>query len=208
MDTWDAIYPRVSSKGQKEASQLPDLERWERGQGGPFVRWYRDTFTGTSLHRPGWDELWADVLACKVKRVVIWRLDRLGRTASGLTALFDQLLARDVTLISLREGIDLKTPAGRLMAGVIASVAQYETEVRSERQIAGIEAAKERGVKFGRKPGTGKPISVTDEQRQQVWRMFHHDSEPVAGICRATGIKSRTTVYRILQEDRFQGAAP
>ena len=134
-----------------------------------------------------------------MKRVVIWRLDRLGRTASGLTALFDELLSRDVTLISLREGIDLKTPAGRLMAGVVASVAQYETEVRSERQIAGIEAAKERGVKFGRRPGTGKPISVTEEQRNQVLRL-KAGGQGVSAITRATGIKSRTTIYQILGE--------
>jgi DNA invertase Pin-like site-specific DNA recombinase len=205
MDTWDAIYVRVSSRGQKEASQLPDLERWVRAQESE-PRWYRDKFTGKTLHRPGWDGLWADLLASKVKRVVVWRIDRLARTASGLTALFDELLSRDVTLISLRDNVDLKTPAGRLMGGMLASVAQYETEVRSERQIAGIEAAKAAGVKFGRKPGTGKPISVTDEQRQQVWRMKLHDKEGIATICKATGIKSRTTVYRILQEDRFQGA--
>jgi DNA invertase Pin-like site-specific DNA recombinase len=207
MDTWDAIYVRVSSRGQTEASQLPDLERWARAQEAA-PHWYRDEFTGTTLRRPGWEELWKGVLASRVKRIVIWRMDRLGRTASGLTAVYDELLARDVTLISLREGIDLKTPAGRLVAGVMASAAQYETEVRSERQIAGIEAAKERGVKFGRKPGTGKPISVTEEQRQQVWRMKEHDNEPVATICKATGIKSRTTVYRILQEDRSVGFAP
>ena len=207
MDTWDALYPRVSSRGQKEDSQLPDLERWVRAQ-ETEVRWYRDKFSGKTLHRPGWEELWKDVLASKVKRVVVWRLDRLGRTASGLTALFEELLARDVTLVSLRDGIDLKTPAGRLMAGVIASVAQYETEVRSERQIAGIEVAQAAGVKFGRPAGTGKPISVTDEQRQQVWRMRLHDNEPVSTICKATGIKSRTTIYRILQEDRFGGFAP
>src|SRR5258708_5687799 len=136
----DALYLRVSSKSQDCASQEPDLKRWSDAQ-GVAGDWYRDKFTGRSMSRPGWDRLWNDVLATRVDRVVIWRLDRLGRTASGLTALFDELLARNVTLVSLREGFDLKTPAGRMLAGVLASVAQYETEVRSERQIAGIQAA-------------------------------------------------------------------
>jgi DNA invertase Pin-like site-specific DNA recombinase len=194
-------YPR----SRQGALQLPDLERWVRAQESQ-AKWYHDKFTGKTLARPGWEALWADVCASRVKRVVVWRLDRLGRTASGLTDLFDDLLARDVTLVSLRDGIDLKTPAGRLMGGVIASVAQYETEVRSERQVAGIEEAKARGVKFGRKAGTGKPISVTPEQRHQVQQLYRRERLPIAAICRATGVKSRTTVYRILEsEEVFQG---
>lgn len=203
MDTWDAIYLRVSSKGQKEASQLPDLQRWAAAQEGE-PKWYRDKFTGKTMARPGWESLWEAVLACRVKRLVIWRLDRLGRTASGLTSLFEELQARDVALISLREGIDLSTPAGRMMANVVASVAQYETEVRSERQVAGIEAAKAAGVKFGRPAGTGKPILITPEQRGQVLGLHREGGASVAAICRSTGIKSRTTVYRILEE----GARP
>jgi hypothetical protein len=76
------------------------------------------------------NKLLADVAAGKVSKIVVWRLDRLGRTAKGLTALFEELVARKVTLISLKDGIDLLTPAGRLMANVLASVAAYETEIR------------------------------------------------------------------------------
>ena len=61
-------------------------------------------------------------------------LDRLGRTAKGLTALFEDLVTRKVNLVSLKDGLDLSTPAGRLMANVLASVAAYETEVRSEQR--------------------------------------------------------------------------
>ena len=65
------------------------------------------------------------------------RLDRLGRTTKGLTALFEDLVDRKINLVSLKDGLDLSTPAGRLMANVLASVAAYETEVRSERVCAG-----------------------------------------------------------------------
>jgi DNA invertase Pin-like site-specific DNA recombinase len=71
-----------------------------------------------------------EIAASNVSTLIVWRLDRLGRTAKGLTALFDDLFQRKVNLISLRDGLDLSTPAGRLMANVLVSVAAYETEVR------------------------------------------------------------------------------
>jgi DNA invertase Pin-like site-specific DNA recombinase len=126
------IYLRVSSRRQDTRSQEPDLKRWAAAQDRP-VRWYRDKFTGRTMDRPGWRKLEADIKAGKVAKVVVWRLDRLGCTARGLTALFEDLQGRRVGLVSLREGLDLSTPAGRLMAHVLASVAQYETEVRAER---------------------------------------------------------------------------
>ena len=87
-----AIYVRVSGKLQDTASQEPDLKRWVEGHDGECV-WYRDKFTGKTMDRPGFNRLVADIEAGKVARVVVWRLDRLGRTAKGLTALFEDLLA-------------------------------------------------------------------------------------------------------------------
>jgi DNA invertase Pin-like site-specific DNA recombinase len=109
-----AIYLRVSGNGQDTKSQEPDLERWAKAQEGE-VRWYRDKFTGKSMDRPGWNKLEADIKAGKVSAVVVWRLDRLGRTAAGLTALFVELQDRKVNLVSMKEGLDLSTPAGRLI---------------------------------------------------------------------------------------------
>ena len=128
-----AIYVRVSSKAQDDRSQLPDLRRWaEVNANGTPVVWYRDKAAGGSMDRVGWQRLDRAATAGNVSRIVCWRLDRLGRTASGLTRLFDELRQRRVGLVSLRDGLDLETPAGRLMANVIASVAQYENEVRTE----------------------------------------------------------------------------
>ena len=76
-----------------------------------------------------------------MQTVVCWRLDRLGRTASGLTAPFEKLSVRKVGLVSVHDGLDLATPAGRLLANMLASVAAYENEVRAERILAGQEAA-------------------------------------------------------------------
>ena len=108
--------------------------------------WYRDTYTGTSMDRPGFRQLMRDIESGRVETLVVWRLDRLGRTAKGLTSLFEDQIRCKVNLISLKDGLDLVTPAGRLMANVLAGVAAYETEVRAERIMAGQSAARDRGV--------------------------------------------------------------
>src|SRR5688500_17729889 len=116
-----AVYVRVSSKRQDLASQLPDLEKWAAAQ-CEEVRWYRDKFTGKSMDRPGWQKLQAAIDRGEVAKVVCWRLDRLGRTAAGLTKLFADLQDRRIGLVSLKDGIDLSTPAGRMLANVLASI--------------------------------------------------------------------------------------
>ena len=84
-----AIYVRVSTRKQDTRSQEPDLKRWiEAYADGTPVTWYRDKATGKTMDRPGWKRLEAAIDAGRVKTVVVWRLDRLGRTASGLCKLF------------------------------------------------------------------------------------------------------------------------
>jgi DNA invertase Pin-like site-specific DNA recombinase len=136
------------------------------------------------------------VRAGKVGKVVVWRLDRLGRTAKGLTALFAELLERRVNLVSLRDSIDLNTPAGRLMANVLASVAQYETEVRAERVRAGQAIARANGKTWGGSM-PGRLLHVTTEQVKMIRRM-KREGERVTAIARATGL-SRPTVYARLR---------
>lgn len=192
-----AIYVRVSSTNQREDAQILDLKRWAAAQ-DEEVKWYRDKFTGKTMDRPGWQNLNAALLKHEVSTIVVWRLDRLGRTARGLTALFDDLQARRVSLVSLRDGIDLSTPTGRLMANVIASVAQYETEIRGERQRAGNEAA--RAANGGKCPWggskLGRRIRLTREKERAI-RRADEDGEGVTAIAKAVGL-SRQTVYRVL----------
>jgi DNA invertase Pin-like site-specific DNA recombinase len=199
-----AIYTRVSSKSQDAASQDADLKRWADSnldvlRGDVKVKKFTDKFTGKSMERPGFEAMMAGVKAGTIKTIVIWRLDRLGRTATGLTKLFEELIALKVNLVSIKDGLDLSTPAGRLMANVLASVAQFETEVRSERQMAGIAVAKAEGVKFGRPAtgvGTGKRVKVTPEQEATILRMNAEGASKVA-MASATGL-SRPTIYSIL----------
>ena len=195
-----AIYVRVSSKQQDHASQMPDLERWVAAQGGA-VAWFRDKFTGRSMDRPGMDKLLAELRAGKVERIVVWRLDRLGRTTRGLCQLFDELGERKVDLVSLKDGFSLASPAGRLHARILASVAEYETEVRAERVAAGQAVARKKGKKWGGSK-KGWRWKVTDDQLAAIHEM-RAAAKPVAQIARVTGL-SRPTIYRVLEEHQPQ----
>lgn len=190
-----AVYVRVSSKKQDQRSQLADLNAWAEQQSEPVV-FYRDSFTGKTMDRPGWSKLQEAIESGKVSAVVCWRLDRLGRTAKGLTALFDDLRSRKVNLVSLKDGIDLGTAAGRMMANVLASIAQFETEVRAERVLAGQQAARKAGKAWGgRKAGTR--VRVTEEKEKSVLSMFK-DGQSISAIARQLSL-SRPTIYRVLQ---------
>jgi len=139
-----AIYCRVSTTHQKLDSQEDELQRWLDLHNPSNVRWFKDKFTGKTMHRANMQKMLELMHQGKVDTIVVWRLDRLGRTASGLTKLFDELRRNKCNLISIRDHLDLSTPAGRLNANIIASVAAYETEVRGERVRAGQEAARAR----------------------------------------------------------------
>jgi DNA invertase Pin-like site-specific DNA recombinase len=189
-----AIYCRCSTDKQTTKSQEADLKAWAARQELP-CKFYRDTISGKTMDRPAWNKLDAQIKLGSVKQVVVWRLDRLGRTAQGLTTLFADLIAAKVNLTSLKDGLDLCTPAGRLMAHVLASVAQFERELISERILAGQAVAKASGKTWGgRKVGTR--IVVTDEQITNILRM-HHEGATKTAMAKATGL-SRPTIYHIL----------
>jgi DNA invertase Pin-like site-specific DNA recombinase len=191
-----AIYVRVSHRDQSHASQMPDLERWAEAHDAP-VEWYRDTFTGRTMDRPGMTRLLDELRDGRLCRIVVWRLDRLGRTTRGLCQLFDDLRERKVDLVSLKDGFSLDSPAGRLHARILASVAEYETEVRRERVLAGQQVAKRKGKTWGGSE-KGWRWKVSDEQVTAI-REMKAVRTPIAKIARITGL-SRPTIYRVLSQ--------
>ncbi|WP_168564993.1 recombinase family protein [Crateriforma spongiae] len=196
MSKFTAVYCRVSSNNQDTASQKPDLESYIKSLDGD-VKWFEDKASGKSMSRPEWERLERDARAGKVSRIVVWRLDRLGRTASGLTALFEDLNARKINLVSVRDGLDLSTPAGRLMANVLASVAQYETEVRGERVKAGQAVARANGKRWGgSKKGVRRTVNA-DTHKAIV--EFYKSGQTITAVARAVRV-SRPTVYSVLRE--------
>lgn len=189
-----AVYVRVSSNSQDFASQEVDLKRWANSQEKAVV-WYKDKATGTNMNRPGMEKLVADISANKIESVVCWRLDRLGRSAKGLVSLFDDLQSRKINLVSLKEGLDLSTASGRLMCTLLAGVASYETEIRKERQLAGIAAAKSAGRSWGGSK-KGRRIKLTDEHIS-IAKDMHAKGKKIAVIARTLGL-CRPTIYKIL----------
>ena len=196
-DSTTAIYLRVSSDSQDVKSQLPDLKRWSKAHGIEPVL-YQDKCSGKNMDRPEWNRLEEDIRTGKVRTLVVWRIDRLGRTASGLTSLFDELKRHGVNLISLKDGVDLSTPAGTMMANVLASVAQFEREVRAERQRAGIAVAKANGVykDHGRKPGT---LNKANRKKPKRACELKAQGFSVTEIAEALGV-TRPTVYSYLKK--------
>jgi DNA invertase Pin-like site-specific DNA recombinase len=190
-----AVYARISSSSQNLDAQVGELENWISIQ--PFkdnVIWYKDVASGTTMARPAMEKLLKAIAQNKVHTIVLWRLDRLGRTASKMVSLLHELFQRKINLISLRDSLDLSTPAGRLMANVLSSVAAYENEVRNERQAIGIERAKQLGKYTGGKKG--RKCKVTNEHEKVVKQMYS-DGNKIAAISRITKL-SRPTIYKII----------
>lgn len=194
-----AIYIRVSTAQQSTRSQRADLDRWVRAQDlNGDVQWYEDKATGKSMDRPGWNQLQTAMDRGRVDTLVVWRLDRLGRTASGLCKLFEDLQAKRIRLVSLKDSVDLDTPGGRLIANVLASVAAYETEIRGERVRAGQAAARAAGKKWGGSK-KGRRVKVTDEQIEAIVAMRSR-GEKISKIARTVSL-SRLTIYRVLEKN-------
>ena len=192
-----AVYLRVSSNQQDTKAQEQDLRAWAAQQEarGETVEWYKDKATGTNYNRKDWQRLEADLNAGKVSRLIVWRLDRLGRTAGETIQLLDSLEAKGIGFLSLRDGFDPSTPSGRLQRNILASVAQFETEIRKERQLAGIAA--KRAENDGKCPWggrkTGTRITLTEE-KEALARKLRSEGQSVASIARNLGI-ARKTVY-------------
>ena len=150
---------------------------------------------GALNERSGWKKLESEIFSGLIDRVVVWRLDRLGRLAGETIRLLDDFGRRGVAFFSLRDSFDPSTPSGKLQANILASVAQFETEVRRERQMAGIAAAIAGGKKWGgRKAGTR--ITLTPE-KEKLSQKLRQDGQTVASIARNLGI-SQKSVYKAL----------
>lgn len=153
-----AVYVRVSTDSQDHRSQEPDLEKWLTAYGqDQEVAWYRETFTGKTMNRPVMRELEQDIRQGGISKLVVWRLDRLGRTAGQTLRFLDELEAQGVTFVSVKDGVDASTATGRLLRTILAGFAEYEREVISERVRAGIAKAKASGKRWGGRKAGQRP---------------------------------------------------
>jgi DNA invertase Pin-like site-specific DNA recombinase len=195
-----AIYLRTSHKKLDTTRQEPSLRRWSELREwakarGLRIRWFKDKWSVIPPVRPEWDRLMTELEAQRIAAIACWRLDRLGKTCTELAAFVDDLIARKVNLMSLSEDFDLSTPTGRRMAEVLGSVAAFESEMRTERILAGQAAARARGVRWGGSV-KGRRLKVTPQLEAKVRRLRIQGTK-IAQIARETGL-SRPTVYSVL----------
>ena len=192
-----AIYVRVSSNQQDMRSQEDDLKNHANGK---EVLWFRDKATGTNFDRPAWKKLEEAISSGKVTELVVWKLDRLGRTAGQTIILLDHLDSLKIKFTSLREGFDSTTIMGRLMRNMLASFAAYETEIRKERQTAGISAAKAQGkVWGGKKKGT---ISKKILEKEPTVFLMKEQGKNISEIAKVLEIP-RKTIYEIIKRRKI-----
>ena len=125
--------------------------------------------------------------------LVVWRLDRLGRSLKDLIEIVGELDRLGVGLVSLRENIDTTSATGRLIFHVFASLAQFERELIQERTKAGVEAARARGRKGGR------PQKLNDREKAMVRTLMADPKNSVQDIAKQFGV-SRSMLYRVVQE--------
>jgi DNA invertase Pin-like site-specific DNA recombinase len=182
-------YARVSTTHQSLDQQMDALTR----AGVDASRVYTDKLSGISMRqeRPGLAALLD--YARQGDAIVVVGIDRLGRNAAEVMITIRDLGGRGIVLRSLREGIDTSNASGRMVAGVLASLAELELELGRERRTAAREARRARGQSIGR------PKALDASQAALARRM--HDSEESANTIAKTLGVSRATIYRVLAED-------
>ena len=180
-------YARVSTGEQDLELQLDALKT--AGCGDADI--YTDKVSGARSNRPGLD---ACVAALEPgDTLVVWRLDRLGRSMPHLVGLVEELLGKGIGFRSLQDGaIDTTTASGELMFNIFSNLAQFERRLIQERTTAGLAAAWARGRLGGR-----KPISPDDPRVVSAKQLHKDRSLSINQICETLGI-SRPTFYRYL----------
>jgi DNA invertase Pin-like site-specific DNA recombinase len=178
-------YARVSTPDQDFGLQLEAL----RHAGCPDERIFHDTASGARTARPGLEACLRALAAGDT--LVVWRLDRLGRSMTHLVTVIEELLGRQVGFRAIGDGaIDTTTASGELMFHIFSALAQFERRLIQERTRAGIAAARARGKHGGRKPRHAEEPRV-----RMAYAMYVDQHVSVADICQTLRI-SRATFYR------------
>src|SRR5512135_3547015 len=185
-------YLRVSKQEQNEALQRDTLK--EAG----CEKYFSDKMTGSKFERKRLEELLAFVRPGDT--VIVWKLDRLGRSLKDLIETLNLLKSRGVDFISLTESIDTTTPGGKLIFHLMGALAEFERDLIRERTNAGLAAARARG----RVGGRPKRLA-TNGKVALARRLFADQSHSIPEICSTLGI-SRSTLYRYVKEPTPQAS--
>ena len=145
---------------------------------------YRDTISGAKDSRPSLQRLLADARARKFDAIVVWKIDRFGRSLRHLVNTLADLEALGVAFISLRDSLDFTTPSGKLQFHVLAAVAEFERSLISERVRAGMRMARKRGKRFGRPRTSVDPNRVRELRASGAsWTKIANDLGVPRTVC-------------------------
>jgi DNA invertase Pin-like site-specific DNA recombinase len=176
-------YMRVSSESDRQST---DLQRDALLAAGVDVRHlFEDRASGAKDDRAGLTKALDFVRPGDV--LVVWKLDRLGRSLSHLLSIVNTLKDKQVAFRSLTEGMDTTTPSGELLFHVFGALAQYERSLIQERVVAGLEAAKKRG-RVG-----GRPPAITGEKLEAILEALNNGMSKAA-VCRNFEVKRTTLI--------------
>src|ERR671919_815564 len=151
---------------------------------------YTDTISGTKSERKGLNEALSYIRDGDT--LVVWRLDRLGRSLKDLIERITDLHSRNIGFKSLTEQIDTTTSGGKLIFHIFGALAEFERDIIKERTNAGLTAARARGRKGGR------PKALTPKKAQMVQDLYRNKENSIDEICKTLNI-SRTTLYRYIK---------
>jgi DNA invertase Pin-like site-specific DNA recombinase len=178
-------YARVSTEEQSLSLQLDALK--EAGCG----KIYRDKASGAKSQRPGLQE--ALEYLREGDTLVVWRLDRLGRSLKHLIETVQVLEEQGVGFQSLQEAIDTTTSGGKLVFHIFGALAEFERNLIRERTKAGLQAARARGRKGGR------PKALDEKKQALLYELYDEKKYSVKQICAMVGV-SKSTLYSYLNQ--------
>jgi DNA invertase Pin-like site-specific DNA recombinase len=188
-----ALYARVSTDTQTTDNQLLELRDYAARQGWTTTEYVDHAVSGSKESRPALDRLMSDGRRRRFDLVIVWRLDRFGRSLRHIVTALDELHARGISFVSLGEGIDLSTPAGKLQLHILAALAEFERGRIKERIHAGLTRARTQGKRLGRPRLHPAKIVIPGGS--------------VRAAARVWGV-SKTTAAKWIREGRGQSPSP
>jgi DNA invertase Pin-like site-specific DNA recombinase len=177
-----ALYARVSTLDQEPENQLRELRTYAALRGWQAKEYVDHGVSGAKEFRPSLDALLKDARRRRFDVLVVWRLDRLGRNLRHLVLFLDELQALGVAFVTLGEGFDTSTPAGRLQLHILSAMAEFERARIAERVKAGLARAKAQGRRLGRPKREG----LTRSQLDEVAGLSVRDAAKRLGVSPAT----------------------
>lgn len=194
-----ALYARVSTGSQTARAQLDTLRAYAIARGWSVIEFVDEGWSGTKARRPALDAMMDAATRRAVDVVCVVRLDRLARSVHHLVTMAGEFARLGVDLAVIEQAIDTGSSAGRLMFGVLASIAQFEADLAKERTAAGVAAARRRGVKFGR------PEKCDRAMRERVLRLVKA-GRSVREVAALVGV-SKSLVAKVAKASRDEVAA-